>query len=270
MQGRRTSINTGGRLEQPELEMISPVMPAWSGNAHKVKTYTDGAYDEAVLTIDGTAPMLIPASIENSSESKNAIREQKTTETIRSKNKMKVSHNDGTIHLPCTQPIIGETHHRKSALYLSQIYRKECLSSGGLNVSGEDVMVLATNIPLPETPVKRTSSTKSVVQSKIPTPTSVKSIRKSPGQSLPSAPRAKTSPRRLPLNVESTDVSRLDDISNEAHIKNEDGVSLTSDVTIRRFPSVTVVDDRKGQWRSVSFISVPPKDRAAIGSSRLE
>ena len=31
---------------------------------------------------------------------------------------------------------------------------------------------------------------------------------------------------------------------------------LYADAAIRRFPSVTVVDDRKGHWRSVSFISV--------------
>ena len=32
--------------------------------------------------------------------------------------------------------------------------------------------------------------------------------------------------------------------------------SLDPSAAIRRFPSVTVVDDRKGHWRSVSFISV--------------
>jgi hypothetical protein len=33
-------------------------------------------------------------------------------------------------------------------------------------------------------------------------------------------------------------------------------VTSSSTATIRRYPSVTVIDDRKGHWRSVSFISV--------------
>jgi hypothetical protein len=34
------------------------------------------------------------------------------------------------------------------------------------------------------------------------------------------------------------------------------GTTSSSTATIRRYPSVTVIDDRKGHWRSVSFISV--------------
>ncbi|KAF2223383.1 hypothetical protein BDZ85DRAFT_281322 [Elsinoe ampelina] len=41
-----------------------------------------------------------------------------------------------------------------------------------------------------------------------------------------------------------------------------------TEVTIRRFPSVTVVDDRKGQWRSISLISTI-HSRSGSGSSSV-
>lgn len=43
--------------------------------------------------------------------------------------------------------------------------------------------------------------------------------------------------------------------------------SLDPSAAIRRFPSVTVVDDRKGHWRSVSFISVKSSKSAASAAS---
>ncbi|KAM0715558.1 hypothetical protein Q7P37_009056 [Cladosporium fusiforme] len=43
--------------------------------------------------------------------------------------------------------------------------------------------------------------------------------------------------------------------------------NLDPTAAIRRFPSVTVVDDRKGHWRSVSFISVKSSKSGASGAS---
>jgi hypothetical protein len=43
--------------------------------------------------------------------------------------------------------------------------------------------------------------------------------------------------------------------------------SLDPSAAIRRFPSVTVVDDRKGHWRSVSFISIQSTKSAASAAS---
>lgn len=43
---------------------------------------------------------------------------------------------------------------------------------------------------------------------------------------------------------------------------------LDPNATVRRFPSVTVVDDRKGHWRSVSFISVKSDKSFVRESSR--
>ncbi|OQO02949.1 hypothetical protein B0A48_11232 [Cryoendolithus antarcticus] len=46
-------------------------------------------------------------------------------------------------------------------------------------------------------------------------------------------------------------------------------VLLDPGATVRRFPSVTVVDDRKGHWRSVSFISVQSGKSGGSGSGFL-
>ena len=46
-----------------------------------------------------------------------------------------------------------------------------------------------------------------------------------------------------------------------------DQSSLDPSAVIRRFPSVTVVDDRKGHWRSVSFISVKSSKSGASAAS---
>ncbi|KAF4551781.1 Hypothetical protein D9617_12g036710 [Elsinoe fawcettii] len=47
------------------------------------------------------------------------------------------------------------------------------------------------------------------------------------------------------------------------------GPTNTVEVSIRQFPSITVVDDRKGEWRSISFISTLPSSRNGSGASSL-
>jgi hypothetical protein len=249
--GRRTSVAAGGKLEHPELEILSPVLPAGGGTVpvmhdHEleqlrpghmshIKEQTEIVVDKpksspsskTQLTGRDSSPVpfrgnsvFIPHSPKNHTEAKAAA--DATIQPDGSGDYFSAEHNNSPtspIYVPDRNPNLDGTTEIADPIKRPTPSKAEVFSE-----SYKDCLII------PPSPATHTTTTANPDAKAMPPPSLKPTKRGSPGQ------RAQQ-------------------------------LSLDPSAAVRRFPSVTVVDDRKGHWRSVSFISVQSSKSGASAAS---
>lgn len=282
---RRTSITTAGLLKNPELEIFYPsVADGCADEPDADETNDSTQYDAqpvplspetAELGAEEEKASLIrcPSSHRSWTSDIDSIVEkyhqhdhEKSSKDICDRKPSPIlPYQDRSLAIDGTSEFARSSVIAKkpSAQRLSAIYQKECVYLDRKpcpTLSEEDTKV-AASIPLPSTP------------SRIPTP--VVGSQRSPAYKLPSGPRPLNSPRStLALRQRPGTTSELRKSVSEIFppAKGEEP-ALTSrrsnssnlkkkEVSVRRFPSVTVIDDNKGDWRSISLVSSTGSDQS--------
>lgn len=288
---RRSSITTGGKLQYPELELLPPVL----GGSDDVSigsislqclgkaASSTGTTESKTAGKDCFAGPLTPDAVASALSS--------DTPASRHLNCFSDNFSDMALEVDGAGDIIEMTKLAPplsssiSAPLLSCWYRQQCLGSPlGFSSGCESATDLATAVPLPDTPT-RLPSPKS---SKGSTPMSPK--RKVATAVLPCAPKARGSPRAVfgfPNKSAEASPKRMNDRSLLNAAENNKPISPTKcsdksgwtgtlaahepkgmptprpELLVREFPSVTVLDDGKGQPRSVSFITTISSSRSS-------
>ncbi|KAF2155567.1 hypothetical protein K461DRAFT_290587 [Myriangium duriaei CBS 260.36] len=261
---RRTSVTTGGRLKNPELEMLPPIMSddfhhevvvpvaTLTNNSNSSRKFSFERNEEAyeLRALPGPSK---DKSVEPSIDPK-TITPETPHQRGAGRSARSQSFQDPALVTDGSGDLLGipTVFSRPSAQALSEIYQRECVQPPLSDSStSHDEAAYAASIPLPDTP------------SRIPTLANRR--HKSSAQQLPSAPRALNSPRAtLVLRPRTNNASRAPKHAASLHPSDARDVS---GVSIRRFPSVTVVDDGKGDWRSVSLITAS-RSRSGSGSTK--
>jgi hypothetical protein len=226
---RRSSTATGGRLEHPELEVLSPVLPIYSTTSQQGGTENqlarlveeDGhhvrAKELSFLDINrpesssdaGRSSSPRPPSVDRLQDGTQSIHSQEATgfvsEDSVENNSVLAGSADGIAEDRPAEPDRALSARRLSRMYQAYVRLPASLDDTEVERSG------ATDDP---THVPDESTT-----------------------AEPSDVDVKASTTRL-LTIPS------------------DKQRLPSSSITRHFPSVTVIDDRKGHWRSVSLLSV--------------
>ncbi|KAK6428440.1 hypothetical protein LTR95_015414 [Oleoguttula sp. CCFEE 5521] len=251
--GRRTSVALGGSLENPELEVLPPVMPHGThsapvlaevkpGHGHEVNHPRGKVPSEAVVEAEPGAGAVYPA-----------LRE--ADDKTRAESSLFV-HKDPFHHL--------EQHHERQnssidpadgaseqqALLATQDQRQ---TSHGLTHDG-------AADPLPSSSPHKAEVWCGVYQDCLVRPVSPDDT-----GSLEriTSPLHSAAPKSVVMGPPTLEPSK------SRSPQQQPPVLLDPGATVRRFPSVTVVDDRKGHWRSVSFISVQSGKSGGSGSGFL-
>lgn len=249
--GRRTSVAAGGKLEHPELEILSPVLPAGGGtvsamHVHELEQLRPGRMshikEQSEIVVDkpkgspsretqlagrGASPVpfrgnsvFIPHSAKSHTEAKAAT--DNTVQPDGSEDYFSAGHNNHPASLtyaPDRHPNLDGTIETTDPTKRSTPSKAQAFSE-----SYKDCLI----IPPSPAPYKTTAAE---ADAKVMPPPSLKPTkRSSPGQTAQQ-------------------------------------LSLDPNAAVRRFPSVTVVDDRKGHWRSVSFISMQSSKSGASAAS---
>ncbi|PSK34533.1 CST complex subunit STN1 [Elsinoe australis] len=336
---RRSSIATAGRLKDPELEMLPPVLPVWnearvpgswprgssdpgsvraSGKSiqklsdAKAMTATASNAHEA-FEMSGSLPPLASSSTERQPSNTSSYVDPRDTSTtsvedngpdLSSEMTAKVRNDpalalDGAVDNALLR-IAGRTlSPRSSAQWRAADYQRACVRFPALGSSEE--AATAALVPLPATPVQTplrgTRSVRSIGHDKVrnsnatsPVPKKGSLVSPIPdafaGTKLSSAAKSLLLLPEVEEHVcgvssssigsrnakdEGDETVTLPEKSETASefeaLKGDRKDSAAPNITVRRFPSVTVVDDRKGQWRSVSLIRTIHSTRGSSNGS---
>lgn len=333
---RRSSIATAGRLKDPELEMLPPVLPVWNearvpgswprgssaaGSVRasgkgiqkpsdaKATTTAEGNADGA-FEMSGSLPPLASASTERQPSDTSSHVDPRDTSTTNAEDNGPDLPTEMTAKVPddpalaldgavddALLRIAGRTlSPRSSAQWRAADYQRACvrLSPSGSSEEAASAALVALPATPVQAPLRRTRSVRSIGHDKVRDNNATSPVRKqrsrvSPipdafaGTKLSSATKgllllpeveepvggiSSPSVGSRDAKDEGDEIVTLPEKSETASefdaLKGDRKDSATPNITVRRFPSVTVVDDRKGQWRSVSLISTI---RSARGSS---
>jgi hypothetical protein len=225
---RRSSTATGGRLEHPELEVLPPVLSTYSTTSQQVGTENQLArlVEEGNYHPEGKKLYFLNRSRQESSS--------------------------GADEPPSTRPpIIG------------------CLHDGTQSVCSQEATESVSEEPA-EDKSDLIGSVDGTVEGRPSEPDRALSARR--------LSRMYQAYVRLPASLDDIEVERSGATDNSSHIPSEcitaepsevevntstaelltipsDKQRLPSGSVTRHFPSVTVIDDRRGHWRSVSLLS---------------
>lgn len=249
--GRRTSVAAGGKLKYPELEILSPVLPAGGGtvsdmHVHELEQLRPGHMshikEQTGILVEkskGTPPskmpltgrdpspipfrgnsVFIPHSPKNHTEAE--VTADNTVQSDGSEDYFSPDHNNSLvspIYVPDRNSNLDGTNETTDPVKRPISSKAQVFSE-----SYKDCLII------PPSPATHVTTTAEADAKAMPPPSLKPTKRGSPGQT----------PQQN---------------------------SLDPSAAVRRFPSVTVVDDRKGHWRSVSFISVQSSKSGASGAS---
>jgi hypothetical protein len=252
--GRRTSVAAGGRLEHPELEIPPHVLPA-DGGSHPV-VY---AHEPEPLRPGHSTHIDIKTS-SIGEETKDATSDNKHPHGLSPPSARPVSFRGDSVFKPNSPK--QDTKHEISATSPNNISQSDD-SQDYFSAEHTSTPNSPTNPAEQNRDLDGTTETTDPV--KLPTPSKAQNWSESykdclivpPSPATHSDEDAKAMPppslvpnkRRPPAQA------------------SQQQFSLDPSAAIRRFPSVTVVDDRKGHWRSVSFISVQSTKSTASAAS---
>jgi hypothetical protein len=249
--GRRTSVAVGGKLEHPELEILSPVLPAGGGTVpvmhdHELKQLRPGHMshikEQTEILVDkqkgspssktqpaghATSPVpfrgnsvFMTHSPKNHTEAKATV--DNTVQSDGPEDYFSPEYNNNPtspIYVPDRNPNLDGTIETSDLIKRSTPSKAQAFSE-----SYKDCLII------PPSPATHTTTTAEADAKAMPPPSLKPTKRGSPGQTAQQ-------------------------------------LTLDPSAAVRRFPSVTVVDDRKGHWRSVSFISVQSNKSGASAAS---
>jgi hypothetical protein len=252
--GRRTSVAAGGRLEHPELEILPHVLPADGGShpvvyAHELEPLRPG---HSTHTDDMTSSI--------GEEAKNATSSNKHPHGLSPPSARPVSFRGDSVFKP---------HSPK------QDPKHETLAASPNNISQSDDSQDYFSAEHTSTPTSPTNpaehnrdldGTTEITDSvKCPTPSKAQTWSESYKDCLivPPSPATHTDEDAKAMPPPSLIPNKRRSLAQAS----QQQFSLDPSAAIRRFPSVTVVDDRKGHWRSVSFISIQSTKSAASAAS---
>jgi len=249
--GRRTSVAAGGKLKHPELEILSPVLPAGGGtvsdmHVHELEQLRPGHMshikEQTGILVEkskGTPPSKMPLTGRDPSPIPFRGNSVFIPHSPKNHTEAEVT-ADNTVQSDGSEDYFSPNHNNSLASPVGVADRNPNL----------DGTIETTD------PVKRPTPSKAQVFSESykdcliipPSPaTHVTTTAEADAKAMP-PPSLKPAKRRS--------LGQTPDQS-----------SLDPSAVIRRFPSVTVVDDRKGHWRSVSFISVKSSKSGASAAS---
>jgi hypothetical protein len=252
--GRRTSVAAGGRLEHPELEILPHVLP------------TDGG-SHAVVYAHELEP-LQPGHSTHTNKMTSSIGEE--AEDTTSDNK----HPDGL-----SPPSARLVSFRGNSVFKSHSPKQgtehETSAPSPNNISQSDdsqdyFSAKHTSTPnSPTNPAEQNrnldGTTETTDPVKLPIPSKAQTWSESYKDCLvvPPSPATHTDEDAKAMPPPSLVPNKRRSPAQAS----QQQFSLDPSAAIRRFPSVTVVDDRKGHWRSVSFISVQSTKSTASAAS---
>lgn len=248
--GRRTSVVAGGKLKHPELEILSPVLPAGGGtvanmHAHELEQLRPGHMSHIK---EQTEELVVKAKGTPSSKTQSG------------RDPSPVPFRGNSVFMP--HSLMSDTDGQVTADNTVQSDgSRDCFSAEHDNSLAPPIYVSDRNPNLDGTnettdPVKRPTPSKAQAFSESykdclvipPSPaTHVIATAEANAKAMP-PPSLKPTKRGLPGQTPQQ-------------------LCLDPGAAVRRFPSVTVVDDRKGHWRSVSFISIQSSKSGASGAS---
>ncbi|KAK6439883.1 hypothetical protein LTR95_003900 [Oleoguttula sp. CCFEE 5521] len=251
--GRRTSVAMGGSLENPELEVLPPVMPHGThsapvlgevkpGHGHEINHPRGKVSSEAVVEAELGASALHPAFGEADAETRAERGLFVHKDPFHQPNQHHERQNSSI------EPADGSAEHQ-----LLLPGREQMQNSYGLTHDG-------AADPVPSSSPHKAEFWCGIYQDCLVRPASVdealcpnetEAFTRSnvPATALMGPPMLKPCKARSP--------------------QQQPPILLGPGTTVRRFPSVTVVDDRKGHWRSVSFISVLSGKSGGSGTAFL-
>jgi hypothetical protein len=226
---RRSSTATGGRLEHPELEVLPPVLSTYSTTSQQVGT-------------EDQLARLVEEGDYHAEENKLGFLDRKRQES-----------SSGADESPSTR--------------LSPIDR---LHDGARSVRSQEATEFVSEDSVEDKSIL-TDSVDGTVEGRPAEPDRAMSARR--------LSRMYQAYVRLPASLDDTEVERSGATDDSTHEPGEsitvepsevevntsttelltippDKQRLPSGLVTRHFPSVTVIDDRKGHWRSVSLLSV--------------
>lgn len=248
--GRRTSVAAGGKLEHPELEILSPVLPAGGGtvpvmHVHELEQFRPGH----ISHIKEQTEIVVDKSKGNSPD-KPQLRRDPSPIPFRG-NSVFVSHSPKK-HIEAESAAVNTVQSDGSEDYFS----------------AEHDNSLASPIHVPDRNPNLDGTIETSDPIKRPTPSKAQAFSESYKDCLVIPP----SPAPHITSAAEADAKAMPPPSLKPTKRGSPGqppeqLSLDPSAAVRRFPSVTVVDDRKGHWRSVSFISVQSSKSGASGAS---
>jgi hypothetical protein len=252
--GRRTSVAAGGRLEHPELEILPHVLPDNGGShpvvyAHELEPLRPGHSTNGDIK---TSPV--------GGDIKNAASNNDHSHGLSPPSARPVSFRGNSVFKshspkePTEHEISATSPNNSSQSDGSQDYfsAENTSTPTSPTNSAEQNRDLDGTAELTD-PVKRTTPSKAQTWSESYKDCLI--IPPSPATHIDEDAKAMPPPSLKPGKGRSPAQA------------SQQKFSLDPSAAIRRFPSVTVVDDRKGHWRSVSFISVTSTKSAASAAS---
>jgi hypothetical protein len=252
--GRRTSVAAGGRLEHPELEILPHVLPDNGGShpvvyAHELEPLRPGHSTNADIKTSSIGE-----------EAKDATSNKDHSQGLSPSSARPVSFRGDSVFKPHSpkQSIEHETSATSPNNSSQSDGSQEYFSAEHTGTPNSPTNLAEQNPDLDGT-AETTDSLKRPTPSKAQTwSESYKDcliIPPSPATHIDEDTKAMPPPALVPNKRRSPAQA------------SQEQIPLDPSVAIRRFPSVTVVDDRKGHWRSVSFISVTSTKSAASAAS---
>jgi hypothetical protein len=249
--GRRTSVAAGGKLEHPELEILSPVLPAGGGTVPVMHDHEMEQLRPGHMSHIKEQSEIVVDKPKGSSSSKTHMSARDSSPVPFRGNSVFVSHSPKQ-HTE-TEPTVDNTVQSDGP--------EDYFSAEHNNSPTSPIYVPDRNPNLDGTiettdPIKR------------PTPSKAQAFSESYKDCLIIPP----SPATHPTTAAEADAKVMPPPSLKPTKRGSPGqtaqqLSLDPSAAVRRFPSVTVVDDRKGHWRSVSFISVQSSKSGASAAS---
>lgn len=255
--GRRTSVTVGGKLAHPELEILSPVLPS----------STNSPTSMHVHELDILRPM---DQIEQQTEdirdhSKDTASDQVFLSGLGSPAARPVSFRGNSVFKPHSPK--HNTEHETTAASTDNTIRSDESNEYFTAETSNSNSFITTTEPTDRNPdLDGTIETTDPI--KRPTPSKAQTWSESYQDCLvvPPSP-ANCTPTTSEEDAKAMPPPSLRPTKHRSPGQTPQPPSLDPSAAIRRFPSVTVVDDRKGHWRSVSFISVQSSKSGASAAS---
>jgi hypothetical protein len=251
--GHRTSVTAGGKLEHPELEILSPVLPETGGskptmNIHELDQLRPGHMSHIrEQTEESVIKLKSPASskIQRNGPDSPPVTFRGSSVFVAHGPK---DHTKFEIETTADSTVQADD----SVSYFSAEHSNSPTSPTNVPDRNPDLDGTAeTTDPIKRPPPSKAETWSEAYQDCLVVPpspaTHITTTAEADARAMP-PPSLK--PAKRPSLGLVTDQSSLD-----------------PSAAIRRFPSVTVVDDRKGHWRSVSFISVQSSKSGASAAS---
>lgn len=239
--GRRTSVAIGSKLAHPELEIISPVLPATGSSkptmyAHELEQLCPGHLSHIKEHTEelGDKPSGATSSNLQPHEYESPIVAFRGNSVFKP-------------HSPKQHPV-DEAAAATADITIQSEDSADYFSAEHIHIPISPTDALERNPDL-----DGTAETTDPV--KLPTPSKAQTWSESYQDCLVISPSpANHMPTTAEANTKAMPPPSLKPTKHRSPTAQQ--FSLDPSAAIRRFPSVTVVDDRKGHWRSVSFISV--------------